>query len=438
MQKTQRFGLQIILAFFTCVFITGQLAWSLSNEMNDMLKLETESNAVSVRVHKEIKMPHLEIPLRMIKKDLAARLNPAIAKSLIFSKDGEEYFRWVINPEDTQYTKVVQDFLTSKGLSAQLKYHFLGYQTASRSYVVVDPVSHVEFSTKASTNVTGGHWKSKKQTLDDALQVRMITDYVHDMIAKTGPLEHIILLDEPAIFGLPTLDQAIVIRDYSSLTGSGHRFVPGFSILHDKTGAEIAKLNGSDDPAAYWDEHYNKPLARAIAEFTALTGLTYDSPHSQNFLVELDEHNKPTGKIVLRDFGDTRVQREFFSAAGREDIFPKWEAGSIRTESFYVLIGVLHGNTPPSWIDLKNDTASPSSYSQWGRDFFAEYRKEFARQTGVDLNAANNVPDRSWLYISQYFKLHDEPGERFLNLVKTGHQRSNGMHLRCEALFKNI
>ncbi|HRP08704.1 MAG TPA: 3'-5' exonuclease, partial [Gemmatimonadales bacterium] len=64
-----------------------------------------------------------------------------------------------------------------------------------------------------------------------------------------------------------------------------------------------------NDPAAFWNEHYNKPLARAIAEFAAITGMSYDSPHSQNFLVELDAGNRPTGRIVLRDFGDATLVR---------------------------------------------------------------------------------------------------------------------------------
>ena len=122
--------------------------------------------------------------------------------------------------------------------------------------------------------------------------------------------DNFIYLDEPAVFGIKALDQGMIIRMLGELPSRGKHYIPGFSVLHEEEGKHIAKLNGSDDPAEFWKEHYIKPLGRGIAELFAMTGLAYDSPHSQNFLVELDNNFKPTGKIVFRDLGDSYAAQE--------------------------------------------------------------------------------------------------------------------------------
>ncbi len=427
--KFLRRKISVFLAFALSFLLTIQ-SWAISREMNALVKFETGSNAVSTRSSTKILVEHYEIPLRLVESDVALRIDPKIMQSLIFEKNGEKYIRWIINPEDTTWYKEVETLMLKNEIPVERKQYFEGYQTASRSYIIVDPVNKAEFSAKVSTDKTGGNWTDKKQTYEDAWQIRMVADYVNDLVKKGPELKNIILLDEPAIFGLKEIDHGMVIREYGKLAKSGHYYVPGFSIMHDETGRKLAKLNGSDDPAAYWNENYNKPLARAIAEFVALTGMTYDSPHSQNFLVELDKNKKPTGKIVFRDYGDTYLSEDFFTAIGRPDIPQRWELQNVLKDRFSISVGILHGNKAPSWINPLQDLESKESYNQWGRDFYSEFSSEFSNQTGVSLTSPSTHL-RAGMYFQKRFDLNDKNGLEFMELVKAGKQRAHLNYGKC-------
>ena len=422
------------------VFLATTLLWSsvspaISKEMHALVRMETHSNAVASRSSEFVRMEHYEIPLELVEKSIAERANKEFVKSMIFERDGQQFVRWLINPEDTKWHLEVEKFMKENNIPVVRKSHFVGYMTASRSYIAVDPKSGAEFSIKMSTDRTGGAWRDKQQTWDDANQIRMMTDFVNDMLKNQPKLQHIVLLDEPMAFGLKGIDQAMVIRSYEEIKTTGKRYVPGFSIMHDKFGKEIAAANGSKDPADFWNEHYNKPLARALAEFTALTGMTYDSPHSQNFLVELDAKNRPTGKIVLRDFGDTYLVSEFFEAANRQDILKAWEQSNVKRGVLPMAVGILHGNTAPSWMVM--DGMSKNSYNSWAIDFFAEYENEFKKQTGTDLKIGNRETkaQRGGNYVQKYYSMKDAEAAKFFELTKTAAQRDAGAAKTCSYLF---
>lgn len=415
----------------------SQSAFSISKEMHAMVRMETHSNAVATRNSNFVRMEHYEIPLELVEKDIAERANKAFVDSMIFERNGKKYVRWMINPEDTKWHVEVANWMIRNGITPIRKTYFVGYMTASRSYIVVDPKSGAEFSIKMSTDHTGGNWKDKQQTWDDAKQIRMMTDFVNDQVNKQPALRNIVLLDEPMAFGIKDLDQGMVIRSYENLKNSGKRYVPGFSAVHEKMGKQLANASGVESAAVakFWEENYNKPLARALAEFAALTGMVYDSPHSQNFLVELDNKNRPTGKIVLRDFGDTYLSREYFEAAGREDILRAWEQSNVKSKYIPMAVGILHGNKAPSWLDTETNYYSKKSYDQWGRDFFAEWNREFLKQTGVKLNSVNEKIIRNGKYVQNPYATADVQGLEFIELVKTGQQRNELIGRRCSNLF---
>jgi hypothetical protein len=415
----------------------GQSAFSISKEMHAMVRMETHSNAVASRDSNFVRMEHYEIPLELVEKDIAERANKAFVDSMIFERNGKKYVRWMINPEDTKWHVEVANWLIQNGITPIRKTHFVGYMTASRSYIVVDPKSGAEFSIKMSTDHTGGNWKDKQQTWDDAKQIRMMTDFVNDQVKSQPALRNIVLLDEPMAFGIKALDQGMVIRSYENLKNSGNRYVPGFSAVHEKMGRQLAAANGVGwaDVPKYWEENYNKPLARALAEFAALTGMVYDSPHSQNFLVELDNKNKPTGKIVLRDFGDTYLSKEYFEAAGREDILKAWDQSNIKPKYIPMAVGILHGNKAPTWLNVKDNYYSKVSYDQWGREFFGAWDKEFLKQTGIRLTPVNDKIRRSGNYVQNPYSTADAAGQAFIELVKTGQQRDELIGRRCSNLF---
>lgn len=422
------------------VLMLSSFAFAISEELKAVVDWETGANAVAMRSNEMVKIEHYEIPLRLLNFDIDRDIAQSTRDSLVFMKEGEKYVRWVINPEDTKWHLEIAKFLETHGVSSKKHQFFEAYKTASRSYIVVNPENKAEFSAKVSTDVTGGNWTDKKQSYEDATQIRMIMKHINAQIRKTGQLKRSVLLDEPAIFGIKSLDQGMVIRAYDGIAGTGNKYLPGFSAVHDRVGRSIALQNGSKDPAKFWNENYNKPLARALAEFIAATGVAYDSPHSQNFLVELDKHNKPTGRIVLRDFGDSYVNEKFMDAIGKSFIATKWEKSNI-VKSIHADVGILHGNKAPTWLSTDSiSLTSSNSYNKWGADFYREFRKEFTKQTGFMLNSLRSsagavTHSRDGLYFADAFSLNDVVGEKFIEMVKASSQRDNFRSFYCQRIF---
>jgi hypothetical protein len=390
MRATSR--LLIAIAFTLSSAINS---WAIDLNVQQLITYETKANAAASRSDQMVQIEHYEIPLNVIESNVAQRLEQNIRDALIFEKNGQEYIRWLINPEDTKWHLEVEKFLRSKGLSTERHTHFHAYMTASRSYIIEDPITGAQFSAKVSTDKTGGNWRDKKQEIKDAEEIRMATDYVFEEIQRKN-FKHVVAMDEPAIFGLRAVDQAMVIRLLAQLPGSNNIYLPGFSAVHEDVGAEIARRNGSDRPDIFWNEHYNQPLARALAEFAARTGLTYDSPHSQNFLIELDAQYKPTGRIVLRDFGDAYLLAEIPLAKGRKNIVEGWLPDNLHRGHLQASVGILHGNTAPSWLP-------DATYNKWAKDFYREFTKELSAQTGIPVEHLNRPHTRSGLYFNATF-----------------------------------
>lgn len=378
--------------------------------VKQLIRWETGSNAVASRSDEVIALTHYEIPLDEITADISKNIDPAVYSSLVFKKDGKEYVRWVINPEDTKWHLKVAEFLKKKKLDATPKQYFSAYLTSSRSLIVVDPVSGATFSAKASTNNTGGNWTDKKQPFDDARQARRSSDMVSD-VQKRVKFKHIVLLEEPGMFGIESVDQAVLIRSLGDLPKSENYYLPGFSAVHDQTGREIALKNGSKNPAVYWNEHYNKTLGRAYAELSAHFGLTYDSPHSQNFLVELDKNWKPTGRIVFRDFVDGYAQDDFLKAADQSAFLKTWDPDNISRGDLNAAVGIMHGNEYPSWLNDK-------TYKKWGSDFYAAYEAEFSKLTGISTAELKKTElTQSGRYFGKYYDVGSAAWKKYLKLA---------------------
>lgn len=372
-----------VSSFLIGTLLFTSYAQALTLGAKTLVNYETKANAVSTRSNEALQIPHFEIPLKMLSLDFADRFPQNIRKHLLFKKNGETYVRWILNPEDTKWYLEVEEYFKSKGLTLEKKYYFTGYQTASRSYIVEDPGKEIQFSVKSSTNKTGGYWADKKQPVGEADDSRLNADFLAEIASKQS-FEHIVIMDEPAIMKLSAIDQAVVIRDLQDLNTakSDKIYVPGFSVLHEQAGREIAAKNGSNNPYEFWTEHYVKATARALGELGARTGMQFDSPHSQNFLVELDSNYKPTGRIVLRDLADLYIYRDMINVLHPEAakyLAAFSQKGNVLS-SIAAGFGPLHGNTSPSWV-------SDDQYAKWKDIFFQEFEGTFSKVSGLNMQA---------------------------------------------------
>lgn len=346
--------------------------------VRQLAKWEAEANAVTSRPSTLLKLKNYEIPAELIESDVAETTPKEVQQAFFIEKDGKKFVRWIIQPEDTKWFKDVEAFIQKKTGKTPASYeHFNGYLTASRSVIAVDPDTGYSFSLKASTNQTGGAWKDKKQDWKDGKDIRAVSDYVA-RLEKNLKLKTAVILQEPMAIGIADVDQSNVVRLLGEAATCDKYYLPGFSALHDKVGKEIA---GKEDPVQFWNDSYSKPLGRALAEFAGIWGLSFDSPHSQNFLIELDKSKKPTGRIVLRDLGDVYVlkeQTDFFSA---QNVATRLSAAdNLKIGTLHIAVGLLHGNKPPSWV-------RPEQYKNiWGASFFESFEKEYNSLTGFDVS----------------------------------------------------
>lgn len=427
------------LATFAPVLVPP--AEALGEGVGLLVRYENRFNAAIAGTEGPIELEHLEIPLELLEKSIAKRLDPEILQALSFVKNKRRYVRWILHPGDTEWRGNIERWMRAQGLEPNAQKYLIGYQTASRSLIVEDPGSGAQFSLKTSTNHARGPWRDKKQEWSDAVQIREVADYLESRL-KRAKLQSLVIMDEPAAFGIKSLDLGMVVRSLEQVRKGEFLYVPGFSVLHDKFGRELAEKNGSAHPAEYWNENYNLPLARAFAELFLLTGAWFDSPHSQNFLVELDAKTmKPTGRIAVRDLGDLFLLEEFVKAQDEKAkrLWEVWNPEARKTGMLEVSVGLLHGNARPSWMGMLQ-------YSSWGQAFFLEFESTIRERTGlsgaswqyhgVEVNKAYFTK----VYLAEefvpYFESHairaaNRAANRAVNRAKS--RMAKGM--ACEGLF---
>jgi hypothetical protein len=387
---------------------------SVQTHVKQLVDWETKANATAIgRSNDVVELKHFEIPLSFLEKDFASDLDPKVKDSLVFNKNGTPFFRWVISPEDTKYHKEVSEFLASKGMDTTTYSYLKGYYSASRSLIVYNENNRAAFSLKTSTDNTAGNWTDKKQTWDDSQQIRQISDWVKGATEKMD-IKTLVIQDEPMAVGIKSLDMGIVIRSLGELPQDHKYYIPGFSALHEHVGAEIAALNGSNDPAKFWEENYVKPLANALGELSAITGSFHTSPHSQNFLIELDANKKPTGKLVVRDFGDSYINKKILANTKYAHLVDMWEENYVFHSKLPTRFGVLHGTKNPSWV-------SEQIYLKWSEIFYDVFEKRFSEISGIpvsELAQTEKTLNRKGRKFSYYIKRYETKSESWKNYFR--------------------
>ena len=70
--------------------------------VRQLAKWEAEANGVSSRPSTLLKLKNFEIPAELVERDVSEKTPTELQKAFFFQKDGKEYVRWLIQPEDSK------------------------------------------------------------------------------------------------------------------------------------------------------------------------------------------------------------------------------------------------------------------------------------------------------------------------------------------------
>ncbi|MBF0362880.1 MAG: hypothetical protein HQK49_17810 [Oligoflexia bacterium] len=375
-----------------------------------------------------VKIPHYDIPIKLMKNldrvtqsnkktsldlkqsfatldaiqmgelsdnEFLQRMDQDILKTFVFKKDNEYFFRWIKNPDDKKYHKAVEELLSKNGYDNTPKEYFTAFRTSSRSYILKDPNAPKDhryypiFSMKVSTNSTGGPYKDKGIDSMFIFNEKVVDDNVAALlVANAKKRKSLKILTENGFFTLKDIKHGGLIRSIRPYT-NGSKMLPGFSVVHDDVGRMISYINKEkEDVAGFWNKNLVEPYAKAMAEFFALTGTMPSSPHSQNFYLQLDENFAPSGKVILKDFGDVYYIDEMVAKKDKKfrDYLDQYAMYDLKDTGFlnrileeFVIPYKLFQEMPyPKWL-----TANQAK--EWQDNFYKTYEKRFHEITGKRL-----------------------------------------------------
>lgn len=296
---------------------------------------------------------------------------PSNLQKLVFSSP--ETASWFQHPFNTDQKVPYTDLLPHKKVRS--------YLTASRSLAIL--VGENVFTIKLGTNRPHGFKgdvQSQKTQLQQDLKIsknRMVLiDQADALFGEDSVLK--VAKDVGVIIDKST-NEGYVIRDLSFLN-NGNFYLPAFSIPY--VGRDIARIN-HQDPIEFWEKHYAQVLGQAKAKLLLRYGLQMETPNSQNFLIELDQNLKPTGKIVFRDLGDSQIVENFSLDLTGTDFIQLDQKYKIQTIKSY----------KPYWKNSswRMDQAQDKSFDffdlyNWGRAHDAAYLKELESALSINLN----------------------------------------------------
>lgn len=275
---------------FLIIILWPLLALSQNESWRVLQKQEAELGALEVRQSTPVLASTLEIPLEAL-RGLTYLPESEIPGILMAVRNGEPYFRWILDPEDRTYGDRLQNYLRDQKISFFRGPKVAVYSTASRSYFFWDPKTNNAYTFKTSTDRVGAQLQEKFWKAEEAFDSVTVSEYL-----KNIPLNRSLIVPD-------TLSMAIggfgwSLRDYQFLKKSKRRYIPLFLIFNEDYLRELMSRHNETDPHRFVKESIVKPYAQAYAEFVAHTGLMMDSPHSQNILIELDERGRNTGRLM--------------------------------------------------------------------------------------------------------------------------------------------
>lgn len=340
--------IDLLLTLASCIFILPQspaLAAiddvqpqtlpipSLPLSKTPALVFENQLNNAFAHESFTTRVKHYEVPLRLVDSQILEEWSAEMRDFFTFKRDGEQWFRWIINPASRSSHILIEEMLAYYKLDTKQKTFYRGSITASRSVILQNPLSKKIVSVKVSTDrlfTLRSQEKIEYRNMHKEHEAPTAkTDFNSSTILMTmlavRPPRTFLAIPEIGYFTLdskrrffgreivaPRRAMSVRSADYVLTTSAGRHYLPAFAVMHETFGPELAKQSGFPNVETFLVKKVVRPLARAQSELALFYGVTMDSPHFQNILFEFDpKTGQLTGKVAIRDLGDLYYSKTF-------------------------------------------------------------------------------------------------------------------------------
>ncbi|MEN0060255.1 MAG: hypothetical protein AAGB31_15560 [Bdellovibrio sp.] len=331
-------------------------------------QMETEKGILQRRNAEGVKAPTVEIPLSAL-TGLSLLSEQQMPEELIRIHEGEPFFRWILNPEDKTYRKLIFDFLQREGISYRQGADITVYPTSSRSYFFVDTKTGKAYTFKTSTDRVGSAMQEKPWEAVEAFDAVTLSEH----IAKSALSRSVLA---PDVLAMALGEWAWSLRSYDILANAAVTYEPLFVIFNPEILAEMMRAHQISDPYLFVKKYIVEPYARSYAEFVAKTDIVLDSPHSQNILIQRDRKGLMTGVFAFRDIGDAFVMR------GRRDFMKKLYSTENLQNHLLNWFNLFHMVPTPSWLNYGNAEGTMRGMVE---AYYDSFNQEYYKLTGVKL-----------------------------------------------------
>ncbi len=143
--------------------------------------------------------------------------------------------------------------------------------------------------------------EGKTETAEDIASALAKSEHIQKVDSILGDNKEFTILHDVLAIIHPEDLGGFLIRDLTPLQ-DGYYYLPALSIPY--VGDSIARMHNANFEE-FWTTHYIDKLAKSLALMLIKYGIIMDTPNSQNFLIQMTKDYMPTGKIMIRDIGDS-------------------------------------------------------------------------------------------------------------------------------------
>lgn len=375
------------LETLNCINAVTQIASShilpegiLNNKVAQLRRWEQISNTKRwEKPTEQIDIEYIELDLDQVNiRDIGASEE---LKKLLFVKD-ENKIRWYRHPLNTASSVPYRAHNANGSVKAEFSAsRSIFIDTTNESYTFKLPTDRPHPSAAAQPG--------KADLKNDSILSIRRSEFVNEIDKKIGAHPSLKVLTEVISVSDKRTGNGFSIRDLRPLQ-DGNYYMPGFSIPY--AGRMIAEFIG-EDFEVLWGRIYAKGLGEAKAELLLRYGLQMKTPNAQNWLIQLDQNLKPTGKIIIRDLADSN-HVEFVA----QNIGAMKEVAKDKADDFTIMTELKPYYQNSVW-QMDEGGVSPDQIIHWGEIHNEAYINTFKKALRIQDNLGIDSIEKLQLFL---------------------------------------